>query len=78
MRYLISMIGAIAVALVATLFVASPVASFVVSRFTFDSPDTVADLHSAVFMGVNVLAVAIGWSIGWAIGGRFENETHVE
>ena len=78
MRYLISMIAAIAVALVATLFVSSPVASWMVSRFTFDSPDTVADLHAAVFMVVNVLAVAIGWSIGWAIGGRFENETHVE
>lgn len=78
MRYLISMIAAIAVALLATIFLSSPVASFVVSRFTFDSPDTVADLHSAVFMVVNVLAVAIGWSIGWALGARFENETPVE
>lgn len=78
MRYLISMIAAVAVALAATIFISSPIASWVVSRFTFDSPDTVADLHSAVFMGVNVLAVAIGWSIGWAIGGRFENETPVE
>ena len=78
MRYLIAMIAAIAVALLATLFVSSPVASFVVSRFTFDSPDTVADLHSAVFMGMNVLAVAIGGSSGWALGARGDRETPVE
>ncbi len=78
MRYLIAMIAAIVVALLATIFLSSPVASFVVSRFTFDSPDTVADLHAAVFMGINVLAVAIGWTIGWALGARFDRETPVE
>lgn len=78
MRYLVSMIAAIAVALAATLFLSSAVASWVVARFTFDSPDTVADLHSAVFMGMNVLAVALGWSIGWAIGSRFDRQTPVE
>lgn len=78
MRYLIAMIAAMGVALLATLFVSSPVASWVVSRFTFDSPDTVADLHSFVFMAMNALGLLVGWSIGWALGGRLVKETHVE
>lgn len=78
MRYLIAMITGIAAALLATLYVSSPVASWVVSRFTFDSPDTVADLHSFVFMAVNALALLAGWSVGWAVGGRLVKVTPVE
>lgn len=69
MRYLIAMIFAIAVALAATVYLSSPVASWVVDQFTFESPDEVANLHSLVFMGINVVAMAIGWTIGWALGG---------
>ncbi len=69
MRYVIAMAGAVAVALLATLFVSSRVASLVVGSLTFESPDEVADLHTAVFMGSNVIALVIGWGIGWA-GGR--------
>ena len=69
MRYLIAMIFAIIGAGATTLFVSSPIASWVVDKFTFDSPDTVADLHSAVFMGVNIIGLAIGWTIGWWLGG---------
>lgn len=69
MRYLVAMIFAIAVALGATLYVSSPVASWVVDQFSFESPDEVADLHSLVFMTTNIVSMVLGWSIGWAIGG---------
>ena len=78
MRYLIAMIAAIALALPASMFVSTPVANWVVSLFSFDSPDTVGDLHAFAFMASNVAALAIGWTIGWAIGGRFAKETTVE
>ena len=70
MRYVIAMAGAMVVALIATLFVSARVANIVVDYFTYDSPDSVADLHAAVFMGCNLLALLTGWTIGWIIGGR--------
>ena len=76
MRYLIAMIAAMGVALLATLFVSSPVASWVVARFTFDSPDTVADLHSFVFMAVNALGLLVGWGLCWGVGGRLVEGAH--
>ena len=60
MRYLIAMIAAIALALPASMFVSTPVANWVVSLFSFDSPDTVGDLHAFAFMASNVAALAIG------------------
>jgi len=74
------MVVAIAAAAVATVFVSSPVASWVVAQpwvvhtMDFDNPDSVADLHSAVFMGVNLIAMLIGWTIGWIIGGSFQGK----
>ena len=70
MRYVYAMAGAIILATIATLLVSVPVANWVVNQFEFDSPDTVADLHSAVFMGSNLAALLIGWLIGWIVGGR--------
>ena len=43
MRYVCAMVGAIVLALVATLFVSVPLANWVVNSFEFDSPDTVAE-----------------------------------
>ena len=70
MRYLIAMAVAIVVTLLVALFVSQPLASMVVDRFTFESPDEVADLHSAVYMLSNLAALLIGWVIGWLVGGR--------
>ena len=44
MRYLIAMAVAIVAALLVTLFVSPQLADLVVDRFTFESPDEVADL----------------------------------
>lgn len=74
MRYLVAMILAVAAALVAAIYLSSPVASWAVDQMTFESPDEVANLHSLVFMGMNVLALAIGWSIGWALGSPLERK----
>jgi vancomycin permeability regulator SanA len=71
MRYVIAMAVAIVVALLATLFLSQPLANWVVRQYTFDSPDTVDDLHRVVFMGSNLVALLIGWGIGWVVGGRF-------
>ncbi|MGW8207345.1 MAG: hypothetical protein ACWGMY_10395 [Hyphomicrobiaceae bacterium] len=78
MRYLIAIIAAVAVALLVTIYVSSPVASWVVRQFAFDSPDSVADLHALVFMAVNLGGLILGWLLGWAIGGAFEKDEPVE
>jgi hypothetical protein len=70
MRYVISMVVAIVFALVATLFISSPLASMVADRFTFESPDEVDDLHTAIFMLGNLAALLVGWVIGWLVSGR--------
>lgn len=70
MRYLFAMVGGIALALLATLFVSVPLANLAVDRYTFSNPDDVADLHTAVFMMSNVAALLIGWVGGWIVGGR--------
>lgn len=76
MRYLIAMIFAIVAAAAATVFISSHVATWVVERMTFESPDEVANLHDIVFMGVNLLALAIGWTIGWWLG-NFERQSEL-
>ncbi|OYW53481.1 MAG: hypothetical protein B7Y80_14945 [Hyphomicrobium sp. 32-62-53] len=68
MRYLAAMIFAATFAAVTTFFLATPVASWAVDQMKFDSPDQVADLHSAIFLGINLFAMLIGWTIGWALG----------
>lgn len=68
MRYLIAMVFAIVFAAAATVFVSSPVATWVVDQMVFESPDEVGDLHMLVFMGVNLAGLAIGWTIGWWLG----------
>jgi len=70
MRYVIAMAFAIVVTLLALLFVSPQVADAVVNRFTFESPDEVADLHSAVYMASNLAALIAGWVVGWIVGGR--------
>lgn len=69
MRYLVAMIFAIAAAAATSVFLATPVATWVVNNLRFDSPDQVGDLHAAIFMGVNLVGMLIGWTIGWAAGG---------
>jgi Sec-independent protein secretion pathway component TatC len=68
MRYLIAMVCAVIAALISAVYFASPIASWAVRQFTFDSPDTVANLHAATFMLVNVAALAAGFLIGWIFG----------
>lgn len=74
MRYVISMAVAIVFVLVAMLFISVPLATMAVDRYTFESPDEVADLHSAVFMLSNLAALLIGWIVGWWIGGRLVSQ----
>ena len=70
MRYALAMLtAAIAAALAAVLFSGS-IANWTVRQFTFESPDSVASLHTAVFMLCNLAALAIGWVIGWLLGAR--------
>jgi hypothetical protein len=71
MRYVIAMGFASVSALLAAVFLSGPVASAAVRQFTFDSPDSVANLHAAVFMGLNILALGLGWAVGWAFGHRW-------
>ncbi|MEL6297105.1 MAG: hypothetical protein AAFQ45_00910 [Pseudomonadota bacterium] len=66
-RYLLAMLLAGVSALLATLFISSPVATWVTNRMTFESPDGAADVHTYTFLGVNIAALVIGWSAGWLL-----------
>ncbi len=68
MRYLIAMVTAVLCAAIATLWISSPVASWIVRQYEFDTPDTVAQLHAAAFMVTNVVALVFGFLAGWVAG----------
>lgn len=74
MRHLVAIVTSIAVALLATVYLASPIASWAVRQYTFEDPDTVANLHALVFMAVNVGALVAGWLLGWLLGARLGEE----
>lgn len=70
-RYLVAIIFAMGAALLVTVTVSSPIASWVVAQFSYDNPDQVADLHALVYMIVNICGLALGWIVGWVIAGPF-------
>ncbi len=74
MRFLIAMLFAIAGALAVTLYVASPLATWAVSQYSFQSPDEVSTLHGAIYMGANLAGLLAGWTVGWIIGGLLEGK----
>jgi hypothetical protein len=73
MRYLISMIVAMAFALIATIFLSGPLATWVVSGMTFESPDDVANMHALIFMSGNFVALILGWMVGWVLASRYRD-----
>ncbi len=73
MRYLISMVTAIAFALIATMFISGPLASRIISGMTFESPDEVANLHALIFMAGNFAALILGWVVGWVLAARYRD-----
>jgi hypothetical protein len=73
MRYLISMAVAMAFALMATIFLSGPLATWVVSGMTFESPDDVANMHALIFMTGNFVALILGWMVGWVLASRYRD-----
>lgn len=72
MRYLLAMILALFCALAVIVFLSSPTANWVVYQFKFESPDQVSNLYDAVFVGLGLIGMILGWAVGWAIGTAFE------
>ena len=69
MRYLVAMIFAFIGAAIATVFLGSSVADWVVGRMTFDSPDDADNLHMLAYIATNIGGLIVGWMVGWVIGG---------
>jgi hypothetical protein len=77
MRYVVAMVFAFIVAALATIFVGSSVADWVVSRQSFESSDDAENLHMLVFIGTNVAGLIVGWLLGWIIAGAGRTNTPV-
>jgi membrane associated rhomboid family serine protease len=69
MRYVVAMVFAVIGAALASVFLSSHVADWVVGHMSFESPDDADSLHMAVYMASNVGGLIIGWLLGWIIGG---------
>jgi hypothetical protein len=69
MRYVVAMGFAIVVAGLATVFLSSHVADWVVAHESFESSDDAENLHMLTFIATNVVALLVGWLIGWTIAG---------
>ncbi|MGI9520897.1 MAG: hypothetical protein ACR2PG_04530 [Hyphomicrobiaceae bacterium] len=71
MRYVLAMIGAVLVAAAAARFIGGIAATWVSTKFTYDSPDGQSDVEQMTFLGVLVAGLVVGWLIGWALGAPF-------
>ena len=69
MRYVVAMVFAFIGAALATVFLGSSVADWVVARQTFESSDDAENLHMLAFVATNVGGLIVGWLVGWVIGG---------
>ena len=69
LRYVMAMSLAAGAALLSTLLVASPVASWVTGHLRFEGPDGAADVHMFTFLGVNIAALVVGWALGCIVSG---------
>jgi hypothetical protein len=63
------MVFAVIGAALATIFLSSQVADWVVARQTFESSDDAENLHMLVFVASNVAGLIVGWLVGWTIAG---------
>ena len=75
MRYVVAMVFAFISAALATLFISSSVADWVVARQSFESSDDAENLHMLVFIGTNVAGLIVGWLLGWIIAGSGRTNT---
>jgi hypothetical protein len=75
MRYVVAMVFAFIGAALATLFISSSVADWVVARQSFESSDDAENLHMLVFIGTNVAGLFVGWLVGWIIAGSGRTNT---
>lgn len=74
MRYLVSMIFALAGLMVAVLYLSSEVANWVVAQQSFDSPDSAGSMHMLAFIGTNFAALVVGWIVGWIVASPFSRD----
>jgi phosphate/sulfate permease len=75
MRYVVAMVFAFIGAALATLFISSSVADWIVARQSFESSDDAENLHMLVFIGTNVAGLIVGWLLGWIIAGSGPTNT---
>jgi hypothetical protein len=75
MRYVVAMVFAFIGAALATLFISSSVADWVVARQSFESSDDAENLHMLLFIGTNVAGLIVGWLLGWIIAGSGRTNT---
>ena len=67
------MVVAMAFALIATLFVSGPLATWVIKDMPFENPDDEAAWQTMVFMTGNLVALILGWMVGWALASRYQD-----
>jgi len=75
MRYVVAMVFAFIGAALATVFLSSSVADWVVAHQSFESSDDAENLHMLVFLASNVAGLIVGWLLGWVIGGASKSDT---
>jgi hypothetical protein len=77
-RYLLAMLLGTASAVLAAIFVAGPVASWLSRSMTYSSPDGQNAVEQGVFISTMVIAMALGWGVGWALGRPFAKRARLD
>ena len=74
MRYLVSLIFALAGLVLAVLYVSSEVANWVVAQQSFESPDAAGSMHMLAFIFTNFAGLVVGWIVGWILATPFARD----
>jgi len=69
--------GVISAAIAAT-FISAPVSGWLSKSFVYESPDGQNNVEQLAFVGVMLVALAIGWAIGWAIGSPYAKRERLD
>jgi hypothetical protein len=78
MRYVLAMICGVISAAIAATFISGPVSGWLSKSFVYNSPDGQNDVEQMAFLGIMIVALAIGWAIGWAIGSPYAKRERLD
>ena len=78
MRYVIAMVCAVVMTVLAMRYLSGPVSNWVALQASYESSDTAEAVNQMAFIFSNLFGLMVGWTIGWFIGAPFDRKDDFE